>query len=106
MLEPSGIYGLVLLHLSTYPTIPDNGVVVDQDNMLVAVRRGEEILVVQVLERDLFDFVAKTSLVNPGFLVRLFEKLEKTKILPCSISIVRVNAKDLEHFRRVRHDGR
>lgn len=102
----SGAYGLVLLRLSELPDLPDNRVVVDRDNRLVALKKGEEILVVQSLDLDFFNLIAEASEADPSYLVELFERLESACVVPWHISFMRVATSDLERIRVLRSRGR
>lgn len=94
-----GIYGLVLHYLSSLPNYGLEQVLVDRRNKLIVVDDDEWLLVMQVMDVDLFNYLAEKGVKEPKYLVRFFQCVERSEVIPNTISIMRVLKKDLEQYR-------
>jgi len=95
----SGVYGLVLHYLSTLPREAlSKRVFVDRRNAMIIVSEPNYLLVMQVTDECLFDYLVETGSNNPDHLVDFFKSVERSTRIPSTISVVRVARKDLERF--------
>ncbi|MEM1695151.1 MAG: hypothetical protein QXQ90_00985 [Desulfurococcaceae archaeon] len=95
----SGVYGLVLHYLSTLPREAlSKRVFVDRRNAVIVVSESNYLLVMQVTDEHLFNYLVETGSNNPDHLVDFFKSVERSTRIPSTISVVRVAKKDLEKF--------
>lgn len=100
-----GVYGLVLHRLSELQELPDGRVVADRKNNLLVLKRRDEILVIQSIDRDFFEYLSAKSAEDPDFLAAFFEAAERARAIPSHLSLIRLSARDLERYRRLRRGG-
>ncbi|MEM1693560.1 MAG: hypothetical protein QXU08_08140 [Ignisphaera sp.] len=95
----TGIYGLVLHYLSTLPKEAlSKRVFIDHRNAMIVVSEPNYLLVMQIYDKHLFDYLAEAGVKNPEHLVDFFKSIENSSRIPDNISIIRVARKDVDRF--------
>ncbi|MEM4788092.1 MAG: hypothetical protein QXV28_08955, partial [Ignisphaera sp.] len=71
---------------------------IDRRNAVIIVHESDYLLVMQIIDKHIFNYLVEIGSKNPDHLVNFFKSIEKSNKIPSTISIVRVSKKDLERY--------
>lgn len=92
----AGIYGLVLDYLaSALPRMSNAGVYLDRESRIVVVDDGDYLVVIQVHDQQLFDELVSVGGDSRDFYLALVDEIERSSVIPVSVSIVRASKSDV-----------